>query len=380
MLINGKKALASVQEIITVNPLYMGHYVITEDNERLFCPDLDDDGNRIYSDSLERVMVLGWSLVADKGVFQVCDKCVFIEIGSLVPSSSEEGGYYCVKARNIPELGICSQGTVVPLAAFGIDPETPIGTDLTDALGIVSSKQETAPETPVFEQKSGILNKIFHKKNNAFSCDFPAEVNKTSLEYVQNIPRVLGDKTPMIVTELLDGLSTTWLMIRRGKEKFDFCVCSHDFRIPKPTDGSTNIYWEVAKKYDAYKQLKDYLTEHPKLEWVCIQGEIYGEDVNGSHALVPGCNFAAFSFMDSKHGRFDSWESADLLDSWLTYIPWVPFVSMKYVLPDLVQDLQYFAEGPSLLNPELPRKGLVFRSVEAAFKVVSPEYLKYYSL
>ena len=58
-------------------------------------------------------------------------------------------------------------------------------------------------------------------------------------------------------------------------------------------------------------------------------------------------------------------------------IPFVPIVSINYVLPDTVEELITAATGPSALNPEVLREGWVIRSFDGtlSFKAVSTEYL-----
>ena len=193
---------------------------------------------------------------------------------------------------------------------------------------------------------------------------------------------MLEDKQEFIATEKIDGTSTTWLLVRKPRGKFEFYVCSRNIRMFKPDqecyNGSDNIYWENAIRYDVENQLKKYLKEHPELEWVCIQGESYGAGWQGNPLKLSTHEFAAFNFKDSLNGRWGSVEARELLASWDTPIPWVPILDEHFILPDTVEELLNIATAKSAVTPSVLREGIVFRSKDGkvSFKAVSPEYLE----
>ena len=55
----------------------------------------------------------------------------------------------------------------------------------------------------------------------------------------------------------------------------------------------------------------------------------------------------------------------------------VPILDLDYILPDTVDNMLRYATGPSMLNPQVLREGVVIRSKDGqkSFKAVSPEYL-----
>ena len=55
----------------------------------------------------------------------------------------------------------------------------------------------------------------------------------------------------------------------------------------------------------------------------------------------------------------------------------VPMIDYEYILPDTVDEMLKYATGPSLINPNVLREGVVVRSQDGRhnFKAVSPEYL-----
>ena len=423
---NGKRMLAYVQEVLDVEPLYFCKTVEKEDGTKEFVPDLNEKGEKVYADSIEKIHVLGWTLVANKGEFKPGDKCVFFEIDSKIPEGKflDEDGTdvfdflekkkYCVKTYKLNKFGIWSQGLALPLNRLGLSNDLEVNTDLTETLGITYAilEDNVRKSDPRKEARKQYMAK--HKRffNNRFvkwlmrfkffrwlfllgmkkgkkdmKKAFPSEfVSKTDEERVQNMPWILEDKRPLVATEKIDGTSTTWLMVRKGHNKFEFYVCSRNVRMFKPDqecfNGNDNIYWENAIKYNVEEQFKKYLKENPDLEWVCIQGESYGEGWQGNPLKMKGHHFAAFNFKDSKNGRWGSQEGKALLASWDTPIPWVPIIDTEFVLPDTVEELLTIATDKSMVNPDVLREGIVFRGRDGqlSFKAVSPEYLAKHGL
>ena len=198
----------------------------------------------------------------------------------------------------------------------------------------------------------------------------------------QNIPWVLEDKRPMIVTEKIDGTSTTILVERLSFGRFKTYICSRNICfgdgksvLKGKNNNKDNIYVEMAQRYKIPEHLIEYLTAHKKMKWACVQGESYGEGCQGNPLKLKTHEFAAFNFKDSINGRLGSVEGRRLLALW--GIPWVPIVDTEYILPDTVDELIEAATGPSSVNDKVLREGWVIRDQEGklSFKAVSTKYL-----
>ena len=225
-----------------------------------------------------------------------------------------------------------------------------------------------------------ILFFFFGKKNVRV---WPEWVSKTDEERVQNMPWILKNKDPWIVTEKIDGSSATYTM-KRGPAKYlwnipknEFYVCSRNvvFETPdKPCFYTNNIYWEIAEKYHIKNVLEDILREHPEWDWVTIQGEIYGPKVQKRDYSKKEHDFAAFNFITSKTGRLNSIKARGFIGAY--GIPWVPILYGDYILPDSVDQLLAAAEGNSVIDGG-PREGWVLRAQDGgqSFKAVSNSFL-----
>lgn len=198
----------------------------------------------------------------------------------------------------------------------------------------------------------------------------------------QNIPWVLEDKRPMIVTEKIDGTSTTILVERLSFGRFKTYICSRNICfgdgksvLKGKNNNKDNIYVEMAQRYKIPEHLIEYLKAHKRMKWACVQGESYGEGCQGNPLKLKTHEFAAFNFKDSINGRLGSVEGRRLLALW--GIPWVPIVNTEYILPDTVDELIDAATGPSAVNDKVLREGWVIRDQEGklSFKAVSTQYL-----
>ena len=224
-----------------------------------------------------------------------------------------------------------------------------------------------------------LLFVLFGKKKDKKN-GWPAWVKKTDEERVQNMPWILQNKEPWIATEKIDGTSTTFTMKRGKFGKFDFYVCSRNVVFDKPDKTcfyDSNVYLEMAEKYDIENALKDILKSNPELEWVTIQGETYGPGIQKRDYSATEHEFAAFNFITSTEGRWNSLEAKELLSFY--DIPWVPIIDKEFILPDTVEELLDIATDMSVIDGEM-REGLVFRSLDGAqsFKAVSNEFLMKY--
>ena len=223
---------------------------------------------------------------------------------------------------------------------------------------------------------------FFFGKKKDKKNGWPSWVSKTDEERVQNIPWILNDNGDWIATEKIDGTSTTFTMKRGKFGKKEFYVCSRNVcfdSVEKPCYYDTNVYWEMAKKYDMFNVLSKLLEANPQEEWITIQGETYGATVQNRTYSLTGRDFAAFNLIFSSKGRVGTIEMMKILADY--GVPSVPVLSasMKINQFENVDAILTYAEGNSLKDG-LPREGIVFRTVDGqkSFKAVSNSFLLKY--
>ena len=382
MIINGKRALAYIVTIDEIRPI---------------------EGY----DRVEYARTNGWWCVISKNDnLKVGDKCVYFEVDSKVNAADERFAFLEKRNYKIKTQKMCkviSQGLLMPLSIFPELGDADINTNVTDALKVTYAVEEDnarkgkgdpdAKYKSMAARHKNIFKKpwakwmmrrawgrkimfFFFGKKKDNPRGFPTFVSKTDEERVENQPWRIGDGKTYLATEKLDGTSCTYALERKGKNKFEFYVCSRNVRQQDEKQEcyhDHNIYWDLAFKYNIEQHLKDFLNELPFLKWVCIQGEGVGS-VQGNPLKLKEDDLYVFNFKDSQLGRWASDDGKDVIESW--GMKWVPILG-EVQMPDTMEELKELATGKSVVNPDVMREGIVYRSLDGSdsFKNVSREYL-----
>lgn len=313
------------------------------------------------ADRIELAIVDGWQVVAQKGIYEPGDACVYLEIDSWVPSTvapflTKEGhyakSYQGIEGERLKTIrlrGQISQGLLLPLSALdGIDGQIDIGSDVTDALGILKW------ERPLPSALQGISLGYF-----------PSELRKTDQERVQNCRELLDVPDRWETSIKLDGSSMTVYI----DDDDAFHVCSRNLRL-KETAG--NAFWDAARQHDLeakLRSLNDFCGTR-----LAIQGELCGPSIQGNKDGFTGLRFFAFDIWDIEERQYLAPDSrvgfavsADL--------PHVPTLD-DLITPAPLAAILEMATGPSINAPL--REGLVFKSRTrpgVSFKAISNEWL-----
>lgn len=348
-----------------------------------------------------------WVIVSKNDNFNVGDKCVYFEVDSKVPSSDSRFAFLENRNYKIKTLKMCkvySQGLIMPLSAFPELESLDVHTDVTDKLKVTYAVEEdnarknfdpdakyksmTARHKNIFKKPWArwmmrrswgrkVMFFFFGKKKDkplAFPTKFPF-IHKTDEERCENMPWVLGYERPLVVTEKLDGTSSTYILEKSGR-KYEFYVLSRNVRQKDEKQDcyhDHNIYWDMAFKYDIQKHLKDYLDEN-HLDYVCIQGESVGS-VQGNPLKLKEDDLYVFNFIRSDKGRIPSVDGKSIVESW--GMKWVPILDENYYVPSDMEEFKLYAEAKSVVNPNVDREGVVLRDPtnDFSFKNVSRKYL-----
>lgn len=383
MIVNGVRALAYVTEVAELKPI---------------------EG----ADKIEHCRVNGWWCIVSKDYqLKVGDKVIYFEVDSRCPSDDERFAFLeprKYKIKTIKMRGVYSQGLVMPISMFekevGKNPE--LDMDCTKLLNITYAVEEdntrkasvndsilisVKDRHKKFFSKKWVKKMMKHKwfrflviklmgKKKDKPRGFPSFVKKTDEERVENQPWRCGDGKTYIATEKLDGTSTTFALLKKGRKKFEFYVCSRNVRQKDENQKcyhDHNIYWDMAFKYNIEQILHEYLDEHPLCKYVVLQGESVGS-VQGNPLKLEEDDFYAFNLIDDVAGRWNSVVAMDYLKE--KGIKFVPILG-EVVLPDNMEDLKLTADGESMVNHKVMREGIVYRSLDGtdSFKNVSRKYL-----
>lgn len=386
MIINDKRALAYIVIIDEIRPI----------------PNYD---------RVEHARTNGWWCVTRLNELKVGDKAVYFEVDSKVPADDERFSFLEAKHYKIKTQKMCkvfSQGLLMPITLFPELADMEVGTDVTDILKVTYSvvednarKSKNGDPDAKYKSMAQRHQKIFKKpivrkimkhklgrkimflffgrkkdKPLSFPTHFPF-VHKTDEERCENMPWVLGYERPLIVTEKLDGTSSTYILERKGKKKFEFYVLSRNVRQKTPDQKcyhDKNIYWDMAIKNHIEQHLKEYLIANPDLKYVCIQGESVGS-VQGNPLKLNEDELYVFNFIRSDVGRLSSIDGKEIIESW--GMKFVPILETEYYVPTDMEAFKEYATAKSVVNPNVLREGIVLRDPtnDFSFKNVSREYL-----
>lgn len=386
------------------------------------------------ADKVEQAVVGGWHIMVRKGQFKIGDYAIYFEIDSKVPQREPfmflANKHFKVKTQKYFKGTVISQGLLMSFDDFKDDfGGAPLW--LAAAIGTINNKKlvERDPlEDPIFltkelgvtyaveednKRKSNItkydkmyqrhlklfkkhkiLRKIFSytwgkkilfiflgKKRD--TRNWPAWVVKTDEERVQNMPFLFpGDPDKKwIVTEKIDGTSTTFTMKGKGRKK-EYYICSRNVNFDKPEKMdncyyNTNVYLEMAEKYSIENILSDILQKNSNLDFVTIQGETYGEGVQKRNYGLNNHQFMAFNliygYKDGTTKRFNPIEMTTILKEY--NLPCVPILE-TITLPKTMDEMIAYADGASQIDGQL-REGVVLRTLDGveSFKSVSNDFL-----
>jgi hypothetical protein len=374
----------------------------------------------IGSDNCEAAIVGRWRVMVRKGQFEPGDLAVYFEIDSKLPENDERFAFmarknYKVKTQRYTFGGkglMISQGLLMSAEDLGWNKEdmTEFGDErfVTKKLGVTYAVAEDnvrkGSGDPNQKYKAmgarhiklaktrwwrwlmkrewgrKLLFKFFGKKKDnprGWPNHFPY-IHKTDEERCENMPWILQNKEPWIVTERLDGTSCTYILERlKGRNKYEFYVLSRNVRQKDETQAcyhDHNIYWDLAFKYDIENKLKQYLDVNQEMTYVCIQGEGVGS-VQGNPLKLKEDDLYVFNFIDSMQGRYPSTIGREIIEK--MGMQWVPILDEHFILPDDMETFKQMATAPSAVNPAVMREGIVLRQIAdgMSFKNVSREYL-----
>lgn len=397
-----------------------------------------DNITPMNADRLECAHIGGWHCVVGKGEFKVGDPAVYFEVDSQLPDVRPFSEMEFLRSKNFKIKtqkirGEYSQGLLMPVSAFGWtiekmwDAATGEETTCVDnakdgelycfenesrfltkklnitynepadnvrkSSGIDKYKKMAGRHPEIFKKKwvrwlmkrewgRKLLFFFFGKKRDKKGA-WPSWIKKTDEERIENCEWLLKQDQEWVVTEKIDGTSTTFAL--RGK---DFYVCSRNVVFDRPDKGcyyDTNVYTEMAQKYDMENKLKKMLT-HKQIQrkdcvGVIVQAETYGAGIQRRTYNMNDHDMAIFNiifvFKDGHQERLNPLKGKDCAAVY--DLPYVPVLG-QFKLPDNCDDMiALAAEGPSKIDGGM-REGLVCRSLDGvqSFKAVSREYLVKY--
>lgn len=321
------------------------------------------------ADRIEKVRVLGWDCVVQKGLHNVGDLVLFIFPDTLVPKKFLDSTYEGdekVRLKTIKMRGQFSAGLILPMMevkkTLGWDTLYPSeGDDLAELLGIEKY------EKPMPAQLAGSINGHFPRHIIEKTDEDNYRSNPDALTELRN----LGDE-PLVATIKADGSSGTFLV---DPSDGVFKVCSRNYELKKDV---TNSFWKVAEQF----KIEGAIRESGKN--LAIQGELVGEGVQGNPMGFKGLNLLVFLIKDLDTGRWFSWdETVDFcLKNRINVVDEVLCVKASELpdsdqLQEMANKLKYNNGRPAegmVIRPMKPIPSLVLGKFWLSLKVISQPY------
>ena len=381
----GERELAYIAKVLTTEPLH-GY------------------------DKVHFITVLSWKCVAPISIHKD-DLVVYFEVDSLLPKNDNRFSFLASKKFRIKPIKICgamSQGLILPLSDFPELENYKEGDFVTDKLHVEKYDPETACENQLkqkvndfqramdrhqkffnnsvirfamkFRFARWLLSKIFVHKKDEVEHKWPEWLPKTDSERIQNLPQLLGSDETYIITEKVDGTSTSFIL----NEKGTYLVGSRNvIKNPeKDSDGGNyfknNIWAESGAKYNMEELLKSLKTVHG-LKTIAIQGETYGDKVQKRN----------YSLKNNKHDFvvFHIWFDGKQLPikemikiCEYRNLPHVHVYDYDYKVPKSVEEIVDYIDSCKSAVDSGDIEGFVFYSQDGQqnFKCVSPNFLLKY--
>lgn len=340
------------------------------------------------ADAIVCARVRGWDVVVKRGEFSEGDTCVYIEVDSLLDVNDDRFSFLTPRGTrtdaegNIGHVlktarlrGQYSQGLALPTGLFPeIDGAQP-GDDVTHLLPVCRWNP------PMPAQLAGQVN-----------GRLPSWIPTTDEERIENSDYYLTARDAnWVATEKIDGTSTTvyvnpesgdvsnldpsaWANVRG--------VCSRNYDLTYNPD---QTLWRLALQLELHSRMVESWTGQP----VALQGETFGEGIQGNPLKLAGQHFALFTIRVGREelprGEWPDWALA-------LSVPTVDGLTFPETVEEAVASvdglLSVYAEGR-------PAEGVVWRATDqptvpyydtdgvqrqarASFKVISRKYLLKY--
>jgi RNA ligase (TIGR02306 family) len=333
------RKLASVQRVLSVSPIE-------------------------NADRIERLQVLGWTLVSGKGNFKPQDLCVYLEIDCVPPDTEtfdflwqpapkeDENGNRIVapksprpdsfRLRSKRLRGVLSQGLALPVSILPPDCVPVEGLDVTEILGI------TKYEPPIQEAACEVEGY------------FPSHVvPKTDEIRVQAVPGILDELRGVecYTSVKLDGQSLTFARYQDGEQEARK-VCTRNMAL-KNIPGSP--HWTIAEQLRIFDKMP---------VGFAVQGEFVGPGIQANRMGLKAKTFYAFQVYNIAEAKYldfrDFLHFCDMMGVFTVPVEWIG------TLDESVESMLARADGK--YDNGHPREGLVIRPTVERISNVLSEY------
>jgi len=334
-------------------------------------------------DRIELATVENYTVIVGKGEYKVGDLVVYVFYETVLPVRPEfeflrgrcynklYGGFR-IKAMKMG--GVYSNGIIFPTSILPSEVKIKEGTNVEKYLGVVKYSPEDLEENKVQDLRSPLMKKLMRFKiirnlvlREKYNNPYPGTVEKSDETNIQKLFDEYKEKhndEVFYITEKVEGQSATYMLIGKTRK---YRVYSHNReRNPKGSGNWETLGRTMKMKKLLKKQKKNY----------AIQGEIVGPGIQKNIYGFDALKLFVFKITETDTGRvLDYPELAEFCVK--NNFKMVPVIAFTNGIPDTLEDCLKEADGKSVINEDVPREGLVYRSMNnqsVGFKARSREY------
>ena len=333
-------------------------------------------------DRIVLARVENYDSIVQKDGFKVGDKVIYVYYDAVLPVRPEleflrkrcwSERLQGFRIRPMKMGGHVSEGLVLPITLIEGGGDLPVGTVVTQQLGIrryEGGQSQKEPSRPLWWMRHPMLRalmKLFGHDGSRPSRGYPEHVPKSDEENIEKCwdsVRMLDDE--FIVTEKMEGCAAMYVLDRWGR----LHSYSHNREV-----GASGCWGGIAtgcSMRDALRKAGRSLGIR-----IAVEGEICGPSIQKNIYGFPSYRFFLYGAYDADSGRRLGWCELERVAS-LTGLDLVPLIGRTKVL-GTIDDMLAMCEGESVFSTRertVPREGLVWRTEDGGvhFKCKSRPY------
>jgi hypothetical protein len=297
--------------------------------------------------------------------------------------------YDALVIRPMKMAGVVSYGI-----AFGLDVLTLFenvprglapGTDLTAALGILprpdQNEEGGGPKLNIWQK---FWYRLFPRlnPNRKPGGGFPDWIGKTDETQVESLPYVYDENhqgKKCYTTVKVDGQSGTYAVLND-----EFYACSRNNLLyreklslalkelsPRRAQKYSGNSWvKIAALKELPRKMKQFLSSHPEITGLAIQGELAGPGIQSNKLGLPGLELFVFNYFDIGRRKYGGWSGIEAfcLETGLVSVPFIEETTFHW--KDKAE-LKKYAEGKYPSGRD--REGVVIRFINDDGSAAAPE-------
>jgi RNA ligase (TIGR02306 family) len=361
-------------------------------NSVAYVAKIDEIKEIVGADKIEQARIGGWNCIIQKGEYNVGDLVVVATTDAVIPESLSNAmnvTNYLRKGQRVRTVklrGVYSECLIIPITYILQGVKRVEGADVMELLGIFKY------EPPVKQVTLGSGRKIRYQDNPNFLVYYKFPNQK-------NVPEMFNEEDYVQITRKIHGTNARYGIVKKIKlslwdkvKKFfrvadkwidyEFVVGSHNVEKGSDSQGfyETNVWYEVADKYEIKKKMWDYVKKYPPGEMgsgITLYGEIYGAGIQKGYD---------YGLNEIKFEGFDVMWDGEYLSTFATKNVIINSLNLPHV-EELyfgkwckeVQDMLVI--NNFIPGTKVPHEGIVVKSVSGerskVSKVINPDYLMY---